>query len=380
MPESLPADLKDLRSRLEKFLEGLNDLPMTPGEEIPRDVQSAVRGRSREEGFFNLFQPKEFGGQEVGPLARVVVQETLAAANTPLARFVLGPGPGLLARATGSLRDSYLEPVLSGEKRGAFAFTEPSGADALPRPTWAARDGDELVVTGQKSYVSGGATADFYVALVNVDESPGQVAGPAMLIIDRGSEGVVMERNFSSLDGGDHVAVGFHEARVPVGNILGEVGEGMQRALGGITEERIEIAASSCGLATWAVEHVAEHISQPHPSGTRLGDREGVRLRYSDMQIETYVGRSVLYRTARLAEAGEDIMNEAMATKVYCSELVGRIADAAVQLVGGQALVVGHPLEEFYRRVRGLRLAGGAVDLLRLQVARGRIEFGAGRL
>ncbi len=130
----------------------------------------------------------------------------------------------------------------------------------------------------------------------------------------------------------------------------------------------------------WAAGFVGDHITAPHPSGRRLGDREGVRLRYSDMQIETYAGRSTLYRTARLAEADEDVLNEAMAAKVFCSEMAGRVVDTAVQLVGGQALVEGHPLEALYRRVRSLRLAGGAVDVLRLNIARGRIEFNAGRV
>jgi acyl-CoA dehydrogenase len=286
----------------------------------------------------------------------------------------------LIARATGPLREAYLDAVLRGERRGAFAFTEPSGPDAPARPTWATRDGDYLVITGQKSYVSGGATADFYAALVNVDPHEGQPGGPAMVVIERETPGVTIDRRFSSLDGGHHVSLRFDGARVPATNVLGKIGEGMQRALGGITEERIEIAASACGMAQWAVRHVANHITAAHPSGQRLGDREGVRLRYSDMQIETYVARSVLYRTARLAERGDDIMNESMATKVFCTEALGRIVDGAVQLVGGNALITGHPLEALYRRVRSLRLAGGASDVLRLNIARGRIEFDAGRL
>ena len=88
----------------------------------------------------------------------------------------------------------------------------------------------------------------------------------------------------------------------------------------------------------------------------------------------------MLYRTARLAESGEEILNEAMSTKVFCTEALGRIVDGSLQLVGGQAVISGHPLEALYRRVRSLRFAGGASDVLRLNVARGRIEFGAGRL
>ncbi len=108
-----------------------------------------------------------------------------------------------------------------------------------------------------------------------------------------------------------------------------------------------------------------------------------MRLRYADMRIGTYAARAMLYRTARLAESSakeEDAMNEIMATKVFTTEHVGHAVDTAIQLAGGQALIVGHPLERLYRQVRSMRIGEGASDLLRLNLVRGRIEFGAGRL
>lgn len=381
MPEAIPQDLLDLRARVEQFFASdIADLPAAQGDDVPAEIAAQVRERSRAAGLFTLMQTKEYGGQDVGTLARVVVYEAIAAANSPFGRLILGPGPGLVARATGPLRDKYLDAVLRGEKRGGFAFTEPSGPDAPARPTYATRDGDDLVITGQKSYVTAGGSADFYATLVNVEPSGDLPAGPALVIIERELPGVAIDRRFSSLDGGHHVSLRFDGARVPATNVLGKIGEGMQRAVGNITEERVEIAASACGLAQWTTRYVANHITAPHPSGQRLGDREGVRLRYSDLSIETYVARATLYRTARLIESEGEALNEAMAAKVFCAEALGRIVDGAVQLVGGQALVSGHPLEAMYRRVRSLRLAGGASDILRLNIARGRIEFGAGRL
>jgi acyl-CoA dehydrogenase len=381
MPESIPQDLLDLRARLEAFLgDEVAALLPNDGGEISGDVAHQIRERSRAHGFFSLMQPREYGGQQAGILAKVVVWEAIAAANSVPARLILGPGPGTLERATGPLRERLLEPVLRGEKRGAFAFTEPSGPDAPERPTWAVRDGDDLLITGRKSYVSGGATSDFYTVLVNVDASEGAPAGTAMVVVDRDTPGVTIDRRFSSLDGGHHVELRFDQARVSVANVLGKVGDGMQGALRDITDERLELSATACGLMQWTVRYVVDHITAPHPSGNRLGDREGVRLRYSDLQIQAYAARSVLYRTARLAESGENAMNEIMAAKVFCTETLGTIVDGAVQLTGGQALVSGHPLEALYRRVRSLRLAGGASDVLRLNVARGRIEFGAGRV
>ena len=103
-------------------------------------------------------------------------------------------------------------------------------------------------------------------------------------------------------------------------------------------------------------------------------------MRYADMRIETYVARSTLYRTARLADTGDNVVNETIATKVFCTETAGRVIDMAVQLVGGQALVRGHPLEALYRQVRSLRLVEGASDLLRINLAKGKLELKKGRL
>lgn len=381
MPESLPAELVELRDRVAAFAEaelrpleaGLED---DPAAALPDEFARQVRARSRELGLFGMTQPRELGGSEAGPLALTVVREALAAANLRLAGLVLGPTPGVLRAASGELRTRYLEPLLRGELVGAFAFTEPADT---PRPTWGTRDGAELVVTGRKAYVSRGGSADFYTALVNVEDGE-QPGGTAMVVIDRGTPGVSIERAFRSLEGGGHVELAFEAVRVPSWHVIGEIGEGMPRALGNIGDMRLAMAAEATGLAAWTVSFVEEHLRAPHRSGSPLGDREGVRLRFGEICVEAYAARSMLYRTARLRESGEEAINEVAATKLYTTEAVGRAVDSAVQLVGGQALVVGHPLERLYRRVRSMRIAEGPSDLLRLQIARGRLEFDAGRM
>src|SRR5690606_42015456 len=114
MPESLPADLVDLRDRLAAFGEELRTLGAGLGEDdVPEAIRAQVRERSKALGFFGMMQPRELGGEEADPLALVVARETLAAANTPLARYVFGPDPALLRRAEGDVRARYLEPVLA---------------------------------------------------------------------------------------------------------------------------------------------------------------------------------------------------------------------------------------------------------------------------
>ena len=383
MPESITQEQLDLRARVNAFMEEevspIEDTLDADGS-VPEKLRRQVRERSRAAGIYGLTQPVEYGGTGAGAMALVIAREAVAAANSRLSGCVFGPGPGVLHAAEGELRDRYLMPLMRGELSGAWAFTEGAANDDSHRPTWAAREDDILVISGRKSYVTGGAQADFFAALVNVEESSGAPGGPAVAIIDRDTPGVSIERTFTSLDGSDHVELLLDRARVPAANVVGRVGEGMPRALNTISEERIASAAHAAGLAIWTVRFTTSHVTGPHRSGVRLADRDGVRLRYSEMRIETYAARSMLYRTVRLIDSGDAAINEVMAAKVFCSETVGRVVDQAVQLAGGQALVTGHPLERLYREVRSMRLAGGASDILRLNIARGVFEFGAGRL
>jgi alkylation response protein AidB-like acyl-CoA dehydrogenase len=385
MPEHLSTELLALRERTQAFIESElapREVQLPPGADTA-DVDAAARAEARRRaaaaGFFGMTQPREFGGSAADALALTVVREALAASNLLLADFVLGPAPGALGAATGELRTRYLEPLLRGEKAAGFAFTEPSGPDA-GRQTYAEREGETLLVTGRKSYVSNGPFCDFYTVLVNVEAADGAPGGTAMLVVDRETPGLSMPRRFTTLDGSLHCELAFERAPVPASHVLGEVGGGMGRALGQIGEMRLAVAARAAGTAMWTVEHIREHITQPHRQGGRLGDREGVRRIFAEMMTDTYAARAVVYRTARLAASGADVMNEGSMAKVFATEAVGRVVDQAIQLVGGNALITGHPLERLYREVRSLRIAEGATDVLRLNIARGRLEFASGRV
>jgi acyl-CoA dehydrogenase len=380
MPDNLPEALETTRLNMQRFIDTVLvplDGQLETTTKIPLEIQEQVRQASRAAGFFYRTQPLEFGGNPAGTLELTLLREMLAATNTRLASYVFGPGPGLLHAAEGELRSRYLEPLMRGEKTSAFGFTEP---DTAPRPTWAVLEGDSLVVSGQKSYVTGGESCDFVCILVNVEHPDGSRAGTAMVVIDRDAEGVNIDKAFTSMEGGGHVSMVFQQVPIPVTQVIGKIGEGMPRALGNIGNVRLMVAAQAMGMCLWTLEYVEAHLKSPHRSGAPLGDREGVRLRYADMRIETYVARSALYRTARLVESGENSVNEVIATKVFCTETAGRLIDMAVQLVGGQALVQGHPLEALYRQVRSLRLVEGASDLLRINLVKGRLELQKGRV
>ncbi len=374
MPDNLPDAVLAERDKAFAFIE---DVVRPLAEEGAEDAAAKVRDASKQAGFFFKTQPETFGGSPASTLELTVLRELFAASNLPLTQNIFGPGPGVLHAVEGELKTAYLEPVLRGEKRGAFGFTEP---DSASHPTRGVIQGDNICINGQKSYVTGGMHADFVSALVNVVHENGDKAGTAMVVIDRDIEGLTIDREFSSLDGSSHVAMTFNDVVVPKSHVIGALGEGMPRALANIGNVRLMVSAQATGMCMWAIDFIEQHLKAPHRSGTPLGDREGVRLRYADMRIQTFAARSALYRTARLVDTGDRAINEVAATKILTTETAGRVVDAAVQLFGGQALVSDHPLEKLYREVRSLRFVEGASDLLRLNIAKGRLELDAGRL
>jgi len=373
MPENLSAELNAVRSAMQTFVDEIVLPSATSADQAEASVR--VREASKQAGFFYKTQPESYGGDPASTLELTVLREQLAAANTPQSRAVFGPGPGILHSAEGRLKTDYLDPVLRGEKRGSFGFTEP---DTAKRPSYGVLNDGQITITGQKSYVTGGQDADFVSALINIEDPNGEKLGTAMVVIDLDLEGVELSDVFSSLDGSGHVSITFNSVLVPEACMVGKPGEGMPRALGNIGNVRLMVSAEAMGICLWVLDFVEQHLKAPHRSGTPLADKEVVRLRFADMRIQTYAARSVLYRAARMVDSGTNAVNETIAAKVFCTETAGNVVDWGVQLVGGQALVQGHPLEALYRRVRAFRFVEGASDLLRLNLAKGKLELGKG--
>lgn len=366
MPDCLSPALCALRERIADLardsLAALRD-----NDQLAPDARAEqVRALSKAAGLFGLTQ-----AADTPELDLLVARETLAQHGVGHLPGLFGAEAGLLAGIPEPLRSSHLGPLLAGDKRSGFAFTEP--ADAA-QPTAAEVDGEQLVISGAKSYVTGGAEADFLTVLVDI---VGQ--GPAMVVVDTDLAGVTLQRRFSSLDGSHHAAFRFDRVRVPRHHAIGAPGEGRSRALAKISAVRRAIAADAVGTMAWIIDLVAADLQRERRGGARAAS-ERIRLRFGDMRIQAYAARAMVYRTARLADAGQDTVNESIATKVFATEVANQLVDTSVQLVGGEALVVGHPLEHTLRRLRALRLAEGESDTLRVNLARGHLDLGRGRL
>ena len=358
MPEFLDPDQLALRDKCHQFakdhlVQNITGQATATPDEIVRFA--------KETGIYRMTQPKAFGGLESSQIELCVAREALASYNPNNLGACFGPSPGVLGAASGPLVESHLKPLMDGKIRGSFGFTEPDNVS----PTSAQEDGDLLRINGQKSYVTGGEDADFINTLVQIEGK-----GPSMVVVDTACPGVVIEEKFTSLDGSHHAAFQFKDVEVPQFNVIGSAGQGLPKAMKQIGDTRLLFAAEES-------EEVHDTLRSVLDDGAR---HLGERWQYANLRIKAYALRSMLYRTARLADSGENIVNEAMATKVFATEAIGEMVDTAIQLVGGVALVENHPLAILYKKVRAWRLAEGASDVLRLNIGRGILELEKGRI
>ena len=234
MPDFLDTEHIEVLRTAERLA---GELAALSGRVAESDIGAEVREASKAAGVFGMTQPVPVGGTEAGALALAVVRDTLGSSNVTHLPGVFGPSPGVLADVGEPLRSQFLLPYLAGELRSGFGFTEPADA---PRHTWARRDGDDLVINGAKSYVTGGADADFINALVEVEGT-----GSAMVLIETDRAGVVLEKRFGTLDGSHHAAFTFTDVRVPATHLIGEAGGGLRRAMSQINATRMAIASAS---------------------------------------------------------------------------------------------------------------------------------------
>jgi len=369
-PIALPPEIVALRARLRAFIAGELE-PASVREGIADEAQASpalrrwARARSAELGFYQLAQPAELGGGGLGPVGLAALHEEIARSQCALGGLVLGGDGGLLRMATGSQRERFLLPVLRGELTAALAFTD---AREGPRTT-AVRRGDAFVVTGVKSFVTVGPQADLLLTVAKVTDNPGGKTGTAVLIVRSDAPGVALVSEIRTLDGGLHGEFELKNVEVPAADQIGEIGQGLPKALESITALRLRAAAAACGTARWTLDYALEQARRPHRTGAPLGEREQVQAMLGESAMDLFAARGALYAAACAAEAGDAETEVAMA-KAIATEAVARILDRAMQLSGGAAVVEGHPLARLYRRIRAWRIAEGTTEILRLTVAR----------
>jgi (R)-benzylsuccinyl-CoA dehydrogenase len=391
MDFELPEELRMLRETVARFVReellplerdvikreaerGLTDAPL-----IDPEVEKHLADKAREIGLYGIDVPEEYGGQNMGMLAKAVVIEEL---KTSIVPFVLPPdSPNLwMLRETckGDQIQKYLLPYASGDKKSAIAISEPgAGSDPAGMKTRAEYKNGKWLLNGQKIWISGARKADFIIVMAVTDPEKGSRGGITAFLVDKGTKGLSIPSVFNTM--GEHApyAVFFDNIELSDDQVLGEVGKGfapMQNRLG---VRRMEIACRSLGYARRCMDYMLKQANERKTFGALLAERQQVQWWLADSWQEMEMVRWITWRLAwKIDQGGHDWRREAAMVKLQGSEMIARVSDRAIQLLGGMGVSKDLPLEYIARACRVWRMFEGPSEVHRWVIARDLLRNG----
>ena len=341
---------------------------------IPSDIVDEMRRM----GLFGLTIPEQYGGLGLTMEEEVLAGMALCRAS-PAFRSILGTNNGigslgLVFDGTEAQKAKYLPRLASGELIGSFALTEPgSGSDAASLTTSARRDGSHYVLNGAKRYITNAPQAGIFTVMARTDPDSKDAGGVSAFIVERGTPGLTVGRPDRKMGqrGAQTADVIFEDARVPAENLIGGVeGIGFKTAMKVLDKARLHIAAVCVGAATRILDEALQYAIERKQFGQPVAEFQLVQAMLADSQAELYAARSMTLDAARRRDEGEAVTMHAACCKLFASEMVGRVADRAVQIHGGAGYMQESAVERFYRDVRLFRLYEGTSQIQQLVIAR----------
>ncbi len=351
------------------------DLDPDASELDPDDHERRV-GIVKAMGFYGLDIPEEYGGPGIDLVTRtcmaIEMSQHRAGLYAPCYGTFGGAGLAQLYEANEDQKQRYLYPTLRGEKRGFFALTEPSGGSDPARAirTTAVQDGDDWILNGEKTFISGADCADYGITFARTDPEKGR-DGLTCFIIDNDMPGFRVRRVVHTLRSSHYATeLEFDNLRVPSANVLGEVNRGFAIANDRLSRNRIPYAAGCIGVAVRAQEMAIEYVKHRETFGDVLASRQAIQWMIVDNEIDIRTARWLTLDAAARAERGEPFRTEAAMAKLVASEAGGRVVDRVMQIHGGYGMTKDLPLERWYREMRIRRVGEGPSEVQRLIMAR----------
>ena len=347
-------------------------------DEIPQDIVQDMR----EMGLFGMTIPERFGGLELTmeEEARVVMElcQTAPAFRSLLGTTVGIGSQGILMDGTPEQQAAWLPRLATGEILASFALTEPdTGSDAGSLRTTAVRDGDDYVVNGTKRFITNAPQAGMFTLMARTDPSIKGSAGVSAFIVDAKTPGISFgKRDVKMGQKGAHTCdVIFENVRVPAANLIGlKEGQGFKTAMKVLDKGRLHISAVSVGVAKRVLRDALNYAVERQQFGQPICDFQLIQAMLADSQAELYAAECMVIDAARRRDEGRNVSTEASCCKLFATEMVGRVADRAVQILGGAGYIAEYGIERFYRDVRLFRLYEGTTQIQQVIIARNMIR------
>ena len=329
-------------------------------------------------GLMGMLIPEEYGGAGVDAISSVIAIEELGwgCGSTALALAAhngLGTAP-LVLFGSGELKAKWLPLVSDGKHRiAALALTEPGAGSDIQGgvTTKAEKQGDEWVINGAKMWCTNASIAEYIITLVRTDPKGGSKS-LSMILVPTDSKGLSIgpAEKKMGLHGSPTHAVSYEDVRVPLGNLIGPEGRGLQQTLATLDGGRISIGALSLGLARSAMELAVDYARERRAFGQPLSDFQVTQFKFSNMATEIELARTLLYKTAWLKDQGRPFNKEAAMAKLFATEMAERVCYDAIQIHGGFGYSSEYHVERIYRDARLMTIGEGTSEIQRLVIAR----------
>ncbi|MYN06275.1 acyl-CoA dehydrogenase family protein [Pseudoduganella aquatica] len=349
-------------------------------------IPPAVVAQMRELGLFGLSIPEAYGGLQLTMEEEVLVAFEIAYAS-PAFRSLIGTNngigsQGIVIDGTEEQKQHYLPRLAAGDIIGSFALTEPgSGSDAASLRTSAVRDGDHYILNGTKRYITNAPEASIYTVMARTDATRKGAGAISAFIVERGTPGLSLGKTDKKMgQRGAHTCdVIFENCRVPAANLIGgKEGVGFKTAMKVLDKGRLHIAAVCVGAAERMLEDALRYAMEREQFGHAIADFQLIQAMLADSKAELYAARCMVLDAARKRDQGLDISTEASCSKLFASEMCGRVADRSVQIHGGAGYISEYAAERFYRDVRLFRIYEGTSQIQQIVIARNMIKAAQG--
>jgi acyl-CoA dehydrogenase len=375
-PETFDALIDTVRRFVSERLRPLEGA-VEEADAIPVEIVREMR----EMGLFGLSIAEDYGG-----LGLTMSEEVRVAIEfgrtTPAFRSTFGTNvgigsQGLVMAGSPEQKEAWLPKIASGEIITSFALTEPDvGSDSGAVKTKAVRDGDVYRLTGTKRFITNADKADLFTVMARTGEAGAR--GVSAFLVPRDLPGLsIGEPEKKMGQKGAKVAdVIFDDVPVPAANRLGEEGEGFKIAMRVLDRGRLHIAAVCIGVAERLIADAVAYASERKQFGKAISEHQLIQGMIADAKTEALAARALVLETAAAKDAGRDVVMESAAAKYFASEMVGRVADRAVQIFGGAGYIADYGIERLYRDVRLFRIYEGTSQIQQIIIARETIKRG----
>jgi alkylation response protein AidB-like acyl-CoA dehydrogenase len=330
-------------------------------------------------GLLGLNIPEEYGGAGVDAVSAAIALEELgwgcgSTALSIAAHNGLGTMP-LVQYGSEALKKKWLPLVASGKnKLAALALTEPGAGSDLQGgvKTKAVKDGKEWLISGAKMWTTNASIAEYIITLVRTGPEGGGTRSLSMILVPTSAKGLKIGKpeKKMGLHGSPTHAVTYEDVRVPLGNLIGEEGRGLQQTLATLDGGRIGIGAITIGLAQAAFEYAVAYAKERQAFGQSIANFEAIQWMLADAATEIESARLLVYRAAWMKQQGRPYTKEAAMAKLFATEIAERVCRNAIQIHGGYGYSSEYPVERIYRDVRLMTIGEGTSEVQRMVIAR----------